>query len=148
MLLGLERMRIMDEESEALKQRIGGLTDEELLQMVTVDAIEYRPEALDFAKLELTARRIDYTAESEAAESEKKEVKTPVPVSDFPASERLRATMCPGCGGNVRTGTLVGEKELTIVFGDNREERFLRVNACTQCNQVWLFVDFETDVES
>jgi len=133
----------MDEESEELKQRIDGLTDEELLQMVTVDAKEYRQQALDFARAELTARRIDYTAESEA-----KEVETPAPVSDVPASERLPATVCAGCGGTVRTGTLVGEKELTIVFGDNREERFLRVNACTQCNQVWLFVDFETDVES
>ena len=133
----------MDEESEALKQRIGGLTDNELLQMVTVDAKEYRQEALDFAKSELTARRINYTAESETPE-----VDTPASFSVLAQAPRSPAVVCAACGGNVRTGTLVGEKELTIVFGDNREERFLRVNACTQCNQVWLFVDFETDVES
>lgn len=133
----------MDEASEALKQRIGGLTDEELLQMVTVDANEYRPEALDFAKAELTARRIDFTTEKQMSE-----VATPPSFPVLPPASRPPGVVCIACGGNVRTGTLVGEKELTIVFGDNREERFLRVNACTQCNQVWLFVDFETDVES
>src|ERR1044071_4941097 len=134
----------MNRESEDLKQRIAGLTDDQLLQMVTVEANEYRPEAIDFAKAELTARGIDFTRESQAPDT----VENLVAFNPLASSPGFRAVACVACGGPVRTGTLVGEKELTVVFGDNREERFLRVIACTQCNQVSLFVDFETDVGS
>jgi hypothetical protein len=133
----------MNRESEDLKQRIAGLTDDQLLQMVTVEANEYRPEAIDFAKAELTARGVDFTQETETPDT----VETPVASNPLAGSPRSPAVACAACGGAVRTGTLVGEKELTVVFGDSREERFLRVIACTQCNQVSLFVDFETDVE-
>ena len=55
--------------------------------------------------------------------------------------------VCSGCRGPLRYGTLVGEKELTIIFADNREERFVRVSACSQCGQVSLAVDYDTTVE-
>jgi len=47
----------------------------------------------------------------------------------------------------LRPGTLVAEKELTIIFSDNREERFVRVMACVQCGSLSLSADYDTDVE-
>ena len=48
----------------------------------------------------------------------------------------------------MRPGTLIAEKEMTIIFTDNREERFVRVSACTQCARLSLAVDYESDVFS
>src|SRR6185436_336235 len=61
MLLALERTQSMSPESEELKERICGLTDAQLLQIVTVEANAYRPEAVEFARAELAARRVDYS---------------------------------------------------------------------------------------
>jgi hypothetical protein len=44
----------------------------------------------------------------------------------------------------LRPGTLVAEKELTIIFSDNHEERFIRVLACNRCLQVSMVVDPDT----
>src|SRR2546428_13595091 len=55
--------------------------------------------------------------------------------------------VCLSCGGPMRSGTLVAEKELTIVFADNQEERFVRVNACSACGQLSLVADYKIDVQ-
>ena len=131
----------MNQESRELKERIERLTDEELLKMVTEDAQEYRQEALYFAKAELRARGIDAKAPSAEAEEEK--------AAGEPADMNLdsRGLTCLVCGGPMRVGTLVAEKELTVVFSDNREERFVRVMACGQCGQLSLTADYTTEVK-
>jgi hypothetical protein len=42
---------------------------------------------------------------------------------------------------------MVAEKELTIVFADNREERFVKVIACSRCGDISLAADYSTDVQ-
>ena len=134
---------------QELKQRISKLTDEQLIEMVTTDAGDYRREALDYAKSELRNRGVDWSqpeADEEKVEEEEE------PTTDF---ETRRAAppvdssgfKCPACGGSVRPGTLVAEKELTIVF-DNHEERFIRAMACTRCGHLFMVVDYKTDVTS
>jgi hypothetical protein len=54
---------------------------------------------------------------------------------------------CPACGGRLRPGSVYGGKELTMVFQDNEEERFVQALACGGCRQVRLVVDYDTDVE-
>src|SRR5690242_14309734 len=44
-----------------LKQRLSKLSDDELIEMVTVGANDYRQEALDYAKAELKYRRVDWS---------------------------------------------------------------------------------------
>ena len=117
---------------QELKQRISKLTDEQLIEMVTTDAGDYRREALDYAKTELRSRGVAWS-QPEAEE----EALPPVGPTKF---------KCPVCGGALRPGTLVAEKELTIVF-DNHEERFIRAMACAQCGQLSMVVDYDTDVE-
>src|SRR5262249_29168592 len=126
---------------EALQRRIAGLTDEELLEMVTVEAGEYRQEAIDFAKAELTSRGIDFTRRADKKDTVQGESPAPL-ASDRPASDAV----CEGCGGLVRSGTLVTERELTVVSDDNHEERCVKASACTRCGYVALIADFRTDV--
>ena len=130
----------MNEESQELKKKITQLSDEQLLEMVAAEAGNYRPEALDYAKAELTSRGIDFTETS---------VETPPSGNERPVLPLdPLGPACLVCGGRTRTGTLVGEKELTIVFSDNREERFVKVNACTRCGQMVLVADYDTDVQA
>lgn len=53
---------------------------------------------------------------------------------------------CPDCGGTMRSGSVYGDMETTMVFHDTGEERYLRALACPRCRQVRFLVDFETDV--
>jgi hypothetical protein len=134
----------MSDEIQELKDRITGLSDDELIEMVTVNAADYREEAVDYAKAELRKRGVDYsTVQEEATEP-------PATFEPFPTKSGggPAASICGICGGQLRAGSLVAEKELTIIFSDNREERFVRVNACTGCGQLTLVADFETDVGS
>jgi hypothetical protein len=132
----------MSDELQELKQRLSKLSDDELIEMVSRNASDYRQEALDYAKAELKYRRVDW---SETTAKAPEPSVGPSPEPQEPASKRQDST-CLLCGGRLRTGTLVAEKELTIIFGDMHEERFVRVNACTQCGQLLLVVDYETDV--
>jgi hypothetical protein len=134
----------MSSDIEELKERISGLSDEELIEMVTVSAGDYRQEATDYAKAELTKRGIDFSAAAESAGE------SPATLEPFPTSPESNpnASTCAICGGELRAGTLVGEKELTIVFSDNREERFIKVNACVRCGHLSLVADFDTSVDS
>ena len=137
----------MGDESQELKDRLVKLSDEQLIEIVLAQPGEYRQEALDIAKAELKWRRVEIPKPEEPEEISN-------PVSGDPllgrigsAREELPESVCLICGGRLRAGSLVAEKELTIVFSDNHEERFIRVNACTQCGQLSLVVDFETDVQ-
>src|SRR5262245_45319945 len=126
------------DESQALKQHISQLSDEQLITMVTVEAGDYRKQALDFAKAELAARGVNV---QEALEK---------PASDEELSRPLdsHGLACPTCGGVLRSGTLIAEKEITVIFTDNHEERFVQVRACSRCGQISMAVDFETDVRA
>jgi hypothetical protein len=126
----------MTPESQELQERIKQSTDEQLLEMVAAEPGEYRQEAIGFAKAELDARGVDYAPEP------------PETVSERDLNARGDIPVCLVCGGRLRPGTLVGEKEITIVFTDNKEERFVRVDACTQCGLIALAVDNSTDVQA
>ena len=129
------------DDTQELKQRLAALSDEELVRMVTEEAADYRKDALDFAKAELRSRGVDFSL-PEPGENEA--------VSDANESlDPLRSARrggCPSCGGPLRAGTLAGEKEVTIVFSDNKEERFVLVSVCSRCGLVSLAVDLETEV--
>ena len=143
-----------------LKERLSKLSDEQLIQIVTKDAADYRQEALDYAKAELKYRRVDLfkaTAESteegdgkdkqeEPPEEEVEEIAPALLGLPKRKSEQPGWT-CSACGGQLRRGTLVGEKEITIVFSDTRQERFVQARACVQCGQISFVVDYDTDVE-
>jgi hypothetical protein len=136
----------MSDELKELEERISQLSDDELIEMVTVSAHDYREEAVCFAKAELRRRDVDWSGLSAANTEDETErvVESEPPAQELPGG---RSTRCLVCGGRLRPGTLVAEKELTIIFDDNREERFLRVTACVQCGLVSLVADFDTPVE-
>jgi hypothetical protein len=138
----LQKEVVMSDEVWKLKERLSKMSDDELIEMVTVGASDYRQEALDYANAELKHRGVDLsnlkTKEAEQAEE---------PAVEHAESIRVPpGSACFVCGGKFRAGTLVAEKELTIIFSDTHEERFVRVNACVQCGQLSLAVDFDTDV--
>src|SRR5690348_15460246 len=133
----------MADDLQALKDRLVKLSDEELIDIVLAPAGEYRQEALDIANAELKWRRVEIPKPDEESESEPEAVShDPLRVS----SNREAASTggCPFCNGPLRPGTLVGEKEITVVFSDNHEERFVKVNVCTQCGQLSMVADLET----
>ncbi|HYR83751.1 MAG TPA: hypothetical protein VE422_06710 [Terriglobia bacterium] len=135
----------MSKETRELKDRIVHLSDEELVKMVTVDSRDYRQDAIEHAKAELRTRGVDLanpsTEENTSALEEESDQESASP----PPIDINACTVC-GVRGKIRSGTLVAEKELTIIFGGG-EERFVKVHACTQCGHVSLVADFETDVQ-
>jgi len=140
-----DNMPLMAEDSQKLKDRLIKLSDEELIEIVLAAPGEYRQEAVDIAKTELKWRNVEIPKPEETEEAE-------VPASDDPFRRPRLVVPSPGnaclvCGGSLRPGTLVAEKELTVIFDDNHEERFVKVSACTQCGQLSLIVDFETGVQ-
>jgi hypothetical protein len=132
----------MTDDLRDLKDRISNLSDEELIEMVTVAAADYREEALDYAKVELENRGVDWTARPPAAETEG-EPEPAAPPQNVTVGAGPR---CVICGGRLRAGTLLAEKELTVIFTDNHEERFVRVMACVDCGQLSLSADYDTEV--
>jgi len=127
-----------------LKERLSKLSDEELIEMVTAGKADYRQLALDYAKAELKYRRVDWS-DVEPQEPEIRVNPIKIGESDAAAAVAVSGRTCP-CGGPLREATLVAEKELTVIFSDNREERFVRVMACAQCGQVALTVDYDNEV--
>lgn len=127
-----------------LRERITGLSDEELVEMVTTGVGDYRQEALDHAKAELRRRGVDFS------QLQDRDAEPPADYEPFPTTPRTvpAESTCGICGGKLRAGTLVADKEMTIVFTDNREERFIKVTACVRCGQLSLVADFETNVGS
>jgi hypothetical protein len=143
----------MSDDIWELKQRITKLSDDELIDMVTVGAKDYRQEALDYAREELKYRHIDRSQlrerEEEAVEPETEPEAESEPESKPEMVDPVFHVVSPAaatcaCGGRLRPGTMVAEKEVTIIFADNHEERFVRVLACSRCRQITLLVDSDT----
>ena len=132
----------MSDDLQELKERLSERSDEELMEMLTVSPADYRPEALEYARAELEYRRVELP-EVKAGETE--------PVADAEADPSavdvaLPEFTCLVCGGQLAEGTLVAEKELTIIF-DNKQERFVRARACIRCGNLYMVVDYKTEVE-
>ena len=125
----------MDEQLFELKERISRLSDEELLNIIEVDSEDYRKEALGFAKSELARRGITY-----------KEVRKGDELLSGKAPEGDAAETCARCGGQTRPGRLFDRGEIIIRFTDRDERRFIEVYACSQCGQVQVVADFETEI--
>jgi rubrerythrin len=128
----------MDEQMSALKERISRLSDEELLQIVEIEFRDYRQEALAFAKHELTRRGIEFE------EPNNKKARPPEKASQ---GVTTWAATCARCGGKARLAVLFGNTEAVIFFADRDEQRFLEVYVCSQCGQVQVAVDFETELD-
>jgi hypothetical protein len=131
---------ILDEELNALKERLSQMSDRELLKIVEEEYDDYRREAIEFAEEELTKRNVPF----ESPELENDEDDEDIEVASVVTESNIP---CSNCGGKMRAGLLLTDKELTILFQDNNEERFLQVWACTSCGNVRLTVDLATDVE-
>jgi len=120
------------------KEHIAKLSDDELIKLVCEDYADYRKEAVQLAEKELAARGIE--VEDETAESTEGNENGTVVTS--------KAAICQICQSEMRSGVLFAGKEVTIFFTDQNEERFVEVLACSQCGQVKMVVDYETDVEN
>src|SRR5579883_2673613 len=128
----------MAEDYQQLKERLVKLEDEQLIEMMLAPPGEYRQDALDIASAELKWRGVEIPKPEQAEEQAGLRVSAN-PLSAIRAGqvrEAVAPNTCVFCGGRLRAGTLVAEKELTVVFSDNREERFVNVNACTQCGNI------------
>ena len=132
----------MDEKSRELKERISGMSDQQLLNIVEVDFDDYRQEAIDFAKAELLTRGIEFEEPSSRQDQEdlSRDLVEPEPIA-------RRVPTCARCGSRTRLGVLLGESEITILFSDKDEQRFVEAYACVKCGHVQLVVDLETDVD-
>jgi len=132
----------MEDETRELKERITSMSNEDLLKIVTVERGDYRREAIDFATGELQARGVPFEPGDDIEDDDDEE------------SDAADATIsgkdllpCELCGGAMRVGQMFADRELTIFFADDDEERFVQAVACNDCGHLRLLVDFETDVE-
>jgi hypothetical protein len=130
---------IPDDEWNEVKERLSQMSDRELLRIVEEEYDDYRREAIEFAEQELTKRNVPFER-PELDEDDDDNVGVDSGPSESNAS-------CNNCGGKMRAGLLFADKELTVLFHDNNEERFVQVLACTSCGDVKLSVDLFTDVE-
>jgi hypothetical protein len=130
----------MDEQTGEIKDRMSRLSDEELLDIVEVEFNDYRKEALEFARQELTRRGIRF----EEPETGREENTDQAACASVNTSW---AETCARCGGKTRQGVLLENKEITLFLTDRDEHRFLEVYACRKCGYVQLAADFDTDVE-
>jgi hypothetical protein len=134
----------MSDNFQQLKERLIKYSDEQLIEIVLAPPGDYRQDAIDIAKTELKWRKVEIPEPDEPEE----QPAAPAPMGRFRGvRESTPGNGCVFCGGPLTPGTLVAEKELTVVFSDNHEERFVKVNVCTWCRQLSLVVDFETDVQ-
>lgn len=134
----------MNNESDELRERISQMSDGELLRIVGPDRSDYVEEAVDFAVSELRIRNIPFEKQSRNT--------APAPIgadetNDEPAGRAEAVPPCDVCGGPMRAGLLFADNEVTMMFQDSEEERFVRALACGNCGEVRLIVDFQTDIE-
>lgn len=129
---------MFDEELIELKDRISQMSDRELLRIVEVEYNDYRKEALGFAQEELLKRSVPFE-KSEPDEDAAEETDSPDPIRNI--------APCRDCGGVMRSGLLFADKELTMLFNDDNEERFVQAFGCMACGAVRLAIDLETEVE-
>jgi hypothetical protein len=128
----------MDDKLQELKDRIREMANEELLKIVTVERGDYRREAIEFATRELERRRVEFDPADDVDDDDDDE-------PDTLSGKSLPA--CELCGGAMRVGQMFADRELTIFFSDEDEERFVQAVACDDCGHVRLLVDFDTEVE-
>jgi hypothetical protein len=131
----------MEDEIRELKERITGMSNEELLKIVTVERGDYRREAIDFATRELQTRGVPFDPSDDVEDDDDE---------DNDATDTISGKSllpCELCGGAMRVGQMFADRELTILFPDDDEERFVQAVACNDCGHLRLLVDFETDVE-
>jgi hypothetical protein len=129
-----------EENDREFKEHISKLSDDELIKIVCEDYEDYREEALQLAEAELALRGIEVEDEIEEGPDGSAD-ESGNPMSGPPP-------LCPLCQGEMRSGVLFANKEVTIFFADRNEERFVEVLACSQCGQLRMVVDYYTDVES
>lgn len=132
----------IDQDSDNLVERIALLSDSALLKIVGAERAQYREDVITFAEAELEAREISFEDVVRKAT-----ISSPAERESETASLEVAERPCLNCGKPVRPGNLYADSELTIVFADNQEERFVTVQACPMCGFVRLMVDYETDVE-
>ncbi|MFY9608285.1 MAG: hypothetical protein WAU45_06665 [Blastocatellia bacterium] len=132
----------MEDETRELKERITNMTNEELLKIVTVERNDYRREAIDFATSELQTRGVRFDPAADIEDDDEEE-------SDAADATISGKTLlpCELCGGAMRVGQMFADRELTIFFPDDDEERFVQAVACNDCGYLRLLVDFETEIE-
>ncbi len=133
---------MQEAETRELKERITNMTNEELLKIVTVDRRDYRREAIEFATSELHARgvRRDPGVDIEDDDDEQND-------AAVATTSGKRSPPCQHCGGETRVGQMFADRELTIFFPDDDEERFVQAVACDDCGHLRLVVDLETEIE-
>ncbi len=131
----------MEDETRELKERITSMSNEELLKIVTVERNDYRREAIDFATSELQTRGVRFDAGADIEDDDEE--------SDPPDAMISGKSLlpCELCGGAMRVGQMFADRELTIFFPDEDEERFIQAIACNDCGHLKLLVDFETEIE-
>jgi hypothetical protein len=134
----------MDDELRELRERVALMSNEELLRMVGKDRREYRPEAIEFARAELDARR---AADEGADEGDAAGEVAALSSNDGTRLPALDAQPCDVCGGAMRRGALFADREITVYFDDTEEERFLEVMVCGACGNARLVADLDTDVQ-
>jgi hypothetical protein len=131
----------MEDEIRELKERITGMSNEELLKIVTVERGDYRREAIDFATRELQSRGVPFDPSPDIEDDDDED-------NDATATISGKSLLpCELCGGAMRVGQMFADRELTVFFPDDEEERFVQAVACNDCGHLRLLVDFETDVE-
>ena len=136
----------MEDELQELKERITGMSNEELLSIVTVERGDYRREAIAFATSELKTRGVPFDPSDDIEDDEDDD--------DDDHDDDTAGTIsgksfspCELCGGAMRVGQLFADRELTIFFPDDDEDRFVQAVTCNDCGHIRLLVDFETDIE-
>jgi hypothetical protein len=131
----------MEDETRERKERITNMTNEELLKIVTVERNDYRREAIDFATSELQTRGVGFDPGADIEDDDEE--------SDAAGATLSGKSLlpCELCGGAMRVGQMFADRELTIFFPDDDEERFVQAIACDDCGNVRLIVDFETEIE-
>ena len=135
-------------ELSKLRARIADMSDEELRRMVEIEYDEYRPEAIEYAKTQMDARGLKYTPPPVGGVEDPDEEDMDEDIEDDEEDGELPPPLtCTNCGANMRLGYLFTEREATIIFADNNEQRFVEVHVCPRCRNVKIVVDLETEVE-
>jgi hypothetical protein len=142
----------LDEDLKELRNRINGLSDDELLDIVEVEAADYREEAVEFAKAALLARGIEpgegSAAEEdvEAEEEEYIEAEEGTDRGSLLIADPKSLPVCTLCGGKTQLGILFAKNELTFLFPYEKREGAVNAFACRRCGSIQLFLDPRTDV--
>jgi hypothetical protein len=138
----------MEDEAAALKDKISQMTDGELLRIVGPDRDDYVEQAIGFATRELRIRNIPFDEaprRTAQASNDADDSTDAIDAIDTASSNSIPP--CDACRGPMRSGSLFAGEELTMLFHDNDEERFVQVFACSVCGKMRMVVDFQTNIE-